>query len=162
MVTVNIINEQSALEVDEARLRTAVRAVLDRAAVDEASISLAIVEDHTIRELNRRYLNHDETTDVLSFNLNREGEGLEGELILSGETATRQAHDFGWSPHEELLLYAIHGTLHLVGYEDSTPHDITIMRAQETEVLAQFGLRPCYEPLRPEKITDADASVVDR
>ncbi len=58
---------------------------------------------------------------MLSFVL-EQGEGfLDGEVVVSAETAQRAAPRFGWSAAEELLLYVIHGTLHLAGYDDATP-----------------------------------------
>ena len=57
---------------------------------------------------------------MLSFVL-EQGDGLEGEVVVGAETALRAAPQFGWSPHDELLLYVIHGTLHLVGHDDATP-----------------------------------------
>ena len=73
---------------------------------------------------------------MLSFVLER-GEGfLDGEVVVSAETALRTAPRFGWSAAEELLLYVIHGTLHLAGYDDATPEQQAAMRGRETEYLA--------------------------
>ena len=156
MISIDIASEQSALTVDEQRLRVAVRTVLKRAGVRAAKISLAIVDDSMIHALNRQYLGHDEPTDVLSFALQDEGQTLEGEVVASAETALRRAEDFGWTADDELLLYVIHGTLHLVGYDDRSPEDALRIRCEETRVLAQFGLAPQdgfeanpeYSPLR--------------
>ena len=50
-----------------------------------------------------------------------DSDGLEGEVIVGAETALRTAPRYGWPPHDELLLYVVHGTLHLVGHDDRTP-----------------------------------------
>ncbi len=117
-------------------LRRAVRAVLADEGVSEAEISLAIVDDREIRELHRRYLGEDEPTDVLSFVLDRSENRLEGEVIASADTARRVAARYSNSASDELLLYVIHGTLHLVGYRDDTRRAKSEMRARERRCLA--------------------------
>ena len=67
---------------------------------------------------------------------------LEGELIVSVETALREAPQQGWSPRAELLLYVVHGLLHLCGYDDLTDEARPTMRAREREVLAIWGYFP--------------------
>ena len=125
--------------VDRRRLRRAVRAILGEAAIGEALVSVAVVDDGTIRELNRRYLGHDEATDVLSFVLEETGDRLEGEIVVSADTAAETAPRFGWSAEDELLLYVIHGMLHLVGYDDTTPRKRAMMRKRERKYLSQSG-----------------------
>src|SRR3972149_3244915 len=80
---VSLATRQSAHAVDERQLVAAARLVLQNAAFDSASVSLAVVDDATIHELNRRYLDHDWPTDVLSFVLDRHDGRVEGEVILS-------------------------------------------------------------------------------
>jgi len=119
--------------------------ILDEASIGDAEISVAVVDDPTIEQLNRRYLSHDGPTDVLSFVLERSAERLEGEVVVSGDTAGRTAPRFAWSAADELLLYVIHGTLHLVGFDDRTPDDRAAMQARERACLGRFGLEPRYE-----------------
>ena len=151
MIAIDLANEQSTLPVDGGRLRRAVQMILKRAAVRHARISLAVVDDPTIRRLNRRYLDHDCATDVLSFNLDDSGRGLEGEVIVSADTAAAAAPRFGWRPEDELLLYVIHGALHLVGLLDGTDDQRDQMRRRERECLARFGLEPHDEGLERNK-----------
>jgi probable rRNA maturation factor len=141
VIQIDITNEQSRLPIVEERLRQAVVAVLAGEGRSAATISVAVVDDPTIHELNRRFLAHDYPTDVLSFVLEESDDGLEGEIIVSADTATACAPRYGWSADNELLLYVIHGTLHLVGYDDHEPADIALMRAAEIRYLAQLGLR---------------------
>ncbi|MFH1923556.1 MAG: rRNA maturation RNase YbeY [Planctomycetota bacterium] len=145
MIAIEVTNEQTSLPVDENRLSSAVRMILDDASIPEAQISLAVLDDPTIHRLNREFLNHDEATDVLSFVLERSERFLEGEIVVSADTARRAASRFGWTPADELLLYVIHGVLHLVGLDDRTPDQRTAMRNREREYLARFGLQPRYE-----------------
>lgn len=144
-----IANEQTTLAVDEDLLRRAVEWIVAEAGIRQATISLAIVDDPTIHRLNREYLQHDYATDVLSFLLEQEADSLEGEVIVSADTAAERAAEFGWSPHDELLLYVVHGTLHLVGYNDHKPEERQAMRRQERACLAQFGLEHRFEEETP-------------
>ena len=141
---VEFSSQQRAQAIDRKRLIAAVRAVLEGQRIKRASISIAIVDDPTIHQLNRRYLNHDEPTDVISFALESNGECIDGQIVISAETAAVTAKEYGWKTGDELLLYAIHGTLHLVGYDDLTPAAKKIMRRAEMHYLAQFGLTPRY------------------
>ena len=148
MIRIDVADQQTAMAIDRRQLCRAVRLVLCDEAIAEGRISLAIVDDPTIRRLHRQYLGQDEATDVLSFTLERFAAALEGEVIASAETARRAARRFGWSPADELLLYVIHGTLHLVGQGDDSPAARARMRARERHYLAQFGLAPRYRQQR--------------
>ncbi len=104
-----------------------------------ANVSLVLCDDRTIHELNIRYLGHDYPTDVLSFPLS-EGELLVGEIIISVETAERNAKRFRQTLEQELLRLAIHGTLHLLGYDDATSQQRKRMRQKERRYLKLIGV----------------------
>jgi probable rRNA maturation factor len=142
-----VANEQSQHAVNERQLADGARAVLEDSRFTTATISLAVVDDTTIHELNRRYLNHDYPTDVLSFVLNDDRTHLEGEIVLSADTAAAEAAEIGWSAANEQLLYAIHGMLHLVGLDDSAAQEAHAMRIAEDEYLGRFGIT---QPVRPQ------------
>ncbi len=152
MIDVAVANRQSRLPLDEDLLRRAVRMILDCASIRTAQISVAIVDDPTIRQLHERYLALDEPTDVLSFALERSEAHLDGEVVVSADTAAEAAPQFGLGAADELLLYVIHGTLHLVGYDDTTPQLRAEMRRQERACLAALGVA----------MDDAEASVSDK
>lgn len=137
-------NQQSRHEVDEPQLIDAARAVLLDSAFSSAMISLAVVDDAAIHELNRQYLDHDWPTDVLSFVLDDNGSHLEGEVILSADTAAAVAQELGCSAAAEQLLYVIHGMLHLVGLCDKSAAEAQAMRAAEAKFLRQFGFEPSF------------------
>jgi probable rRNA maturation factor len=144
MIGIHVSDEQTALQIDSERLEAAVERILQDAGLREADVSLAIVDDPTIHQINRQFLQHDYPTDVLSFLLERSEDRLEGEVIASADTAIRSAAEFGWQPADELLLYVIHGTLHLVGYDDLAPQLLAEMRERERGYLKHFGLEPRY------------------
>lgn len=145
MIQISIINEQSRLTVDERQLRAAVELVLHEAALVRACVSVAVVDDATIHQLNRQYLEHDYPTDVLSFTLEQSADAVEGEVVVSADTARDRSLEYGWPAENELLLYVIHGTLHLVGYRDGTPRERARMRLREVACLAHFGLKALYD-----------------
>jgi len=142
VIQVELSNRQSNLDVDSKRLVEAARSVLVAENVQQATISLAVVDDETIHGLNRRFLSHDYPTDVLSFLSNDEVDHLEGEIIVSADTAVRSAVEYQWPAMHELMLYVIHGTLHLTGYNDRTLEERRKMRELESLHLTQLGITP--------------------
>ena len=139
------ISNEHAFPLDEARLKKGVRAVLKDAGIEDGEISIAIVDDAEMHALNRKYLDHDYPTDVLSFVLEEDGGRLDGEIIASSDYATREAEIYKWTAEDEILLYVIHGSLHLVGYDDLDPASKQKMREAERYYLAPFGLTPRYD-----------------
>jgi probable rRNA maturation factor len=129
-------------EALEKRLKEAAKRVLREAEVAAAEVSLAVVDDATIHRLNRRHLSHDYPTDVLSFLLADPPPCLEGEVIVSWDRACEVARQYGWPVEDELLLYVIHGMLHLVGYDDHDSQQLQRMREAETRHLASLGRVP--------------------
>ncbi len=147
---IEVADQQTAAAVDAARLRRVAAAIVRDHGPPACRISIALVDDATIHQLNRQYLNHDYATDVLSFVLERTADWLEGEVVVSSETAVSQAVHYRWSPADELLLYVIHGLLHLVGFDDDTPAARDAMRCAEDVYLKQCGVsRASALPPRP-------------
>ncbi|MHB8970467.1 MAG: rRNA maturation RNase YbeY [Pirellulaceae bacterium] len=137
MIEIEIADQQTTVSVDRARLARAARAILQDHGPRTCRISIALVDDATIQTLNRQYLQHDYATDVLSFVLEETPDLLEGEIIVSGETAAAQAGEYDGTPAEELLLYVIHGILHLVGFDDQAEPAREEMRCAEAGYLKQ-------------------------
>ena len=142
------INNDHGLAITESTLTGIVHEILSDHQVTHGEISLAIIDDATMHELNRTYLNHDYPTDVLSFVLETDEHLLEGEVIISADTATRRAAEFGWSTVSELLLYLIHGCLHLVGYDDDNEEQRQRMRERELDYLNRIGIQPSDEHIQ--------------
>lgn len=166
MYDIEISNQQAHVAIDEDFLREVAERTLAEEGVAEAEISVAIVDNATIHDLNRRYLEHDFETDVLSFLLESSpapeftpgapgprgaGRRIEGEIILSAEMAARRAAEFLWSPHEETVLYLVHGLLHLVGYDDLTEPEQRVMREREGAILSLWNLKPGSPARGPEQ-----------
>jgi probable rRNA maturation factor len=140
-VEVDLSDTQSHLVVDPDDLADLVRRTLASEGVARASISLALVDDATIRVLNARHLGHDWPTDVISFGLSEPGDSLlSGELVVSAEMAAATARQAGADPRAELALYVVHGLLHLCGLDDDDPRARAEMRRREATVLDAAGL----------------------
>lgn len=139
MLKIAITDQQSAVRVDRRRIRSTISAILRDHGPATCRISVAVVDDPTIHDLNRQFLQHDYATDVLSFVLESTPELLEGEIVVSGDTAVAQASEYGTTPEDELMLYVVHGTLHLVGFDDHEDADRAEMRRAEQTYLRADG-----------------------
>jgi probable rRNA maturation factor len=128
--------------VDRAALISLTRRVLSREGHVRASVSIALVDNATIRLINRSYMSHDWPTDVISFPLSAPDDPvLAGELVISAEMAGATAREIGVEPWNELALYVVHGLLHLCGYDDASEAAACMMRRREEEILTDAGLR---------------------
>lgn len=126
-----------APEVSRSDLRVWARAILRHLQLTQVELSLALVTDPTIHTLNRQYRGKDKATDVLSFPLADEIQpSLLGDVVISVETAARQAQRRGHSLPEELQVLLIHGILHLLGYDHEVSRSEAIrMHRKEREVM---------------------------
>jgi len=128
------------MEVDTDPLLEIASAILNDHGIVQGELSIALVDDPTIRELNQQYLNHDWETDVISFVLDESPGSLTGQLIVSTDTANRIAQEINSTTAAELALYVAHGTLHLVGFDDVDEELASEMRAAEKKYLQQFSI----------------------
>ena len=129
---ISIQNRQKRILLNLKKVRGATQKILTELGFLDAELSVVLVDDARIRDLNRRYLHRDKPTNVLAFPM-REGEfstlhpNLLGDLVISVETAKRQSDRFGLNKTEMVILLMVHGVLHLIGYE----HEGTKKGAQE-------------------------------
>lgn len=117
-------------------LEHAVRAALESEGVREGEMSITFLEDEAIRAMNERWLRHDWVPDVLSFALHGTGEAPVGDIYVGVEQAARQAEEHGVSLDEELVRLAIHGTLHVLGYDHAEGGEGILQGKQERLVRA--------------------------
>jgi probable rRNA maturation factor len=137
MGRISIATPQEIVAIDRGRMREVVRRVLEGEGVADAEISLAFVDNPTIHQLNKRYLQHDEPTDVLSFPLSEpNAKRLAGELVIGVEVAQAQAQERGHAVEAELALYVIHGLMHLCGHDDHDEEGAAAMRQKEKHYLS--------------------------
>src|SRR3954469_9863499 len=131
MIRVSVANPYE-YALDFQGIKAAARTVLEGEGVAEAKVTLAFVDNAHIHRLNKQFLDHDEPTDVLTFPYSDAGaKTLEGEVVIGYEVAKEYADDRKHDVNLELLLYAIHGCLHLCGYTDADAAGERQMRAKE-------------------------------
>lgn len=126
----------------------------------DAEISVAVVDDPEIHRVNKQFLQHDYPTDVISFDTTDSDTLLEGEIVVSVDTARRIAEENGWSGDHELLLYVVHGMLHIVGLDDKASADIEAMRRAERHYMELLvgDARVCTEAEDPHVAPQPPAS----
>jgi probable rRNA maturation factor len=134
-------------------LAAQLRRVAALADVRLGSITLVIVDDAQMGRLHGQYKDDPSTTDVLTFDLRESpdpdsDEPIEGDIILCVDEAARQAARRGHETRVELLLYAVHGLLHLLGYDDRRAADFRKMHAKEDDLLTAAGFGPVFHGRR--------------
>lgn len=140
MLSISVANPYEQ-PLDFQGLKAAAKAVLEGEGVRACKVVLAFVDNAHIHRLNKQFLNHDEPTDVITFPYtDAKAKKLEGEIVIGYEIAAEYAADRGHAADRELLLYVIHGCLHLCGYDDTTAKAEKQMRAKEREYLTKLGL----------------------
>jgi probable rRNA maturation factor len=157
VLTIEILHE--GVEPVSEALQTLMEQCLHKAAeLEEVSgeVVITIVDDARIHELNREYRGVDRPTDVLSFALNEAGEeepdifldeseaddypNMLGDIVISLPRARAQADEYGHSLERELCFLAVHGFLHLLGYDHGSPDEEKEMFGRQEEVLQAIGL----------------------
>ncbi len=139
LITIDAAYEEYVAPGD---LERVARTALEAESVPGAELGILITSDAIIHDLNRRYADEDKATDVLSFSL-REGEEFVspdetlrlGEVIISLDTAKRQAEEAGRALEAEVAHLLVHGILHLLGYDHAEPEQEQEMRRREQEIL---------------------------
>ena len=151
---VTLENNQEKVSIPEALeadLTKAMNVVAELEALSpQTEVDITLVDDAAIHELNRTYRGIDRPTDVLSFAIDEgeeepevdddEIEHLLGDVIISAPTAVRQGEEYGHGLEREMTYLAVHGMLHLLGYDHMEEKDKLIMRKREEEVLRRLDL----------------------
>jgi rRNA maturation RNase YbeY len=131
-VAIDVVNRQRLCSIDAGRIVKLAEATLKSIGRADSSLTVAFVRDRVIKDLNRRYRNQSRATDVLSFpsadgcgeqNESRsfvESSDYLGDIVISTDTAMRQAVGAGRSPEREIAELVLHGVLHLCGYDHET------------------------------------------
>ena len=131
---ITIINLQKKVPIYPQKIKKPIlKALKEEGEKEEGEITVCFTNDALIRKLNARYLRKNKPTDVLAFDItNPKDKGqLSADIVISSDTAIRNARVFKTTPFYELSLYSIHGLLHLLGYNDHSRKDKKIMRGKE-------------------------------
>ena len=140
MVKLLINNKQQQFEIEDDIVELFEEIVEEAARLEgysEGEISVALLDNEEIQTLNKKYLNKDQPTDVLSFPM---GEDIWGDILISVERAYSQAEEYGHSFKRELCYLLTHGVLHLLGYNHKNSGDKNEMRQKEERILSKFNL----------------------
>lgn len=137
---INIINSQKKVKFDIRHLKKTASSTLFLLGEKTKVLSIYVVDDAKIKALNRKYLRHDRPTDVIAFSMSegkrvKGSEGILGDVVMSAETASKQARQLKRSVKDELDLYLVHGILHLFGYNDLKSRDRKKMETKQEEIL---------------------------
>jgi probable rRNA maturation factor len=138
-----IVNRQRRVAVPWRRLRTAGTRALAAVGRPGGAVEIDVVDDGEIRRLNAQHRGVRRGTDVLAFPLELPGSGspLVGQIVISADTAARQARRVGVPLSTELALLVTHGVLHLIGYDDRDPVEAQLMHRREREILSGWCRR---------------------
>ena len=147
----NRTDEPLTAELEDAIRRAAAEALRYEEFDEDCEISVSIVDNEEIREINRQFRSIDRATDVLSFPMLTFAEGEEaevnendeivlGDIIISLERAKEQAEEYGHSYERELLYLFVHSILHLLGYDHLEEEEKRQMRIREEYVMEKIGL----------------------
>jgi probable rRNA maturation factor len=169
MLTVTVFNATTRKTFRRAKIQTIVEAVLKGEKIRRAVVNVVLVDDATIHEMNREYLQHDYPTDVITFSLKDSDENaatqaptpasaptvkaqyknanmeIDGEIYISVETAQEQAAEYAVTLTEELMRLAAHGALHLAGYDDATDELRQTMHEEENRYLQVMKRKDRYQ-----------------
>jgi len=137
---VEVLDEQDHICIDENKIKFICGKIICDSGFRTGRFGVVLTDNVAIHNLNLKYRGQDYITDVLSFNLDCTNSHLEGDTVVSTELAKERCEEFGWDDESELLLYVIHGTLHLVGYDDETECDAQLMRQKEAYYLRLLGI----------------------
>jgi len=158
-ITIDINNCQDVLPVDDEQLRKTVEYVLrSQEVTGRAIVSLAIVDDETIKRLKEEYFQISQVSDVVSFDLRDDGSisgsaedgpaELDCEVVVNAQRALAVARQYATSPDGELNLYVVHGLLHQLGFDDKEPQQGRAMHEKENQLLEGLGFGSVFGSVR--------------
>ncbi len=124
--------------VDKTLFHTLVNALKKELNFKISSLLVNFISAEEILKINKEYLNHNHTTDIITFNYNDSHQDLDGELFISIEDAEFYAKSYNVALNEELLRLVIHGILHLLGYDDMNDKDKKVMKKLENSLLNKY------------------------
>ena len=139
-----ITDRQAAVEIDPFRVERSLGTILKALGTEDREVSLVFEDDKGITEINREYLGRNRPTNIIAFSMD-EGQfgninpSLLGDIIISTETALRDAQAGDLSFEDELDYLMIHGILHLLGYDHQLPNEAEVMANKEREIF--FALK---------------------
>jgi len=133
---INVYKDCDTKHLPVKKIKAIVEKVLTGEAIGKGKVSVIFTDNKKIKALNKAHLSHNYPTDVLSFQIG--DDCIDGEIYISAEMARKQAQQYKVSLQNELLRLAAHGTLHLVGYDDSNYNMRRSIRRLENKYISLF------------------------
>jgi probable rRNA maturation factor len=139
--TIEVLDPAGLLHEDESELIVdALGKLVERVGRPCVRCAIEIVNDRKMTLLHRRWMNDDSTTDVLTFPMSAPNEPIDVDIAVCLDEAERRAGEFGHDRLRELVLYALHGLLHVIGHDDHDADDFRVMHDEEDRLLDAVGL----------------------
>lgn len=138
MIHFNYNDVKSDIFKDKGPLKVFIELMFLREKKDFESLNFIFCTDAYLININKKFLNHNEYTDIITFNLAEKGAPSVGEIYISIERVKDNAKNLGVSFKQELHRVIFHGVLHLMGYKDKTTKEALLMRSKEEEYLYQY------------------------
>ncbi|MBU6391475.1 MAG: rRNA maturation RNase YbeY [Planctomycetes bacterium] len=142
-----IIDLQKFQPIDKNKIKKIIKGIL-KVEKKDAELSIVFIDNKTIKQINRAFLGHNYATDVLSFTYDEPSfkNNVKGEIVVSVEMASKLSRRYGYEVEGEIVLYLVHGLLHLLGYDDKRKKDAKKMHQRAGELLSSLGYRDVYIP----------------
>ena len=138
MISVQLIYDmEETADLDDDWLNITCKNILNDKDQNTANISIILTNDKKLLQLKNKYFQQDVLTDVITFNLEEDGDPIDGEIYISLNRVSENAREFKQDTDRELKRVIIHGCLHLLGYDDQTPEGKKTMNRMEDHYLSQ-------------------------
>lgn len=143
----NYIFNTTDEKIDTSELDEVIQFACKKMNIKNPLLNIVIVDNKRIQEINKEYRNKDAVTDVISFafeevkDVDYDDVRFLGEIYISYERCKEQASEFGHSVKREFCYLAVHGLLHLLGYDHIKEEDKKVMRALEEEILNEYDIK---------------------
>ena len=138
MISIELIYDiDETADIDDDWLNTTCKNILKDNNHDTATISIILSDDKKLLQLKKKYFQQELLTDVITFNLEEDGDPIEGEIYISLNRVSENARKFRQEIEKELKRVIIHGILHLLGYDDQSPEEKKAMTCLENHYLKQ-------------------------
>jgi probable rRNA maturation factor len=132
-LALEVVNIHPDIKINKSRLKKFLREKIKEMGIVIKEINVVLTDDEYIRKLNKDYRGIDSPTDVLSFSMDEDK--VWGDIYISLDTARKQAEELGWDLDREIRFLAIHGMLHLIGYNDEDEEGYKKMMELTDELL---------------------------
>ncbi|MDD3557733.1 MAG: rRNA maturation RNase YbeY [Melioribacteraceae bacterium] len=133
------VNKNQKFSLDKREIQSLTAALIKKLNLKLVSLIINFVDPDYIRKINKQYLNHDYSTDILTFNYSENLHIIDAEIYVSLYDAFQNAEKWKVSPENEVARLIIHGILHLCGFDDQLEKDREIMREKEDELVTEFN-----------------------